>query len=188
MDSFQPGAQQLSDYRRLEKAVNRSLYIDITESAATHKLVRRLLTAFWDTILGCLGTVFRVDSITNELSNAIAINALLGNDNKTMNSRKEMVFPINCRFSIIIESIELKITLSLDGLQMAAKLCIQLGLQSRCDTVFELLALSVIDTKSQLNVGTPNKTIKQIRRSVIEVIKNRQPFSLHTSHVLSLQV
>ena len=79
-------------------------------------------------------------------------------------------------------------TLSLDGLQMAAKLCIQLGLQSRCDTVFELLALSVIDTKSQLNSESPNRKIRQIGRSVIEAIKNRQPFSLHTSHVLSLQV
>jgi hypothetical protein len=76
----------------------------------------------------------------------------------------------------------------LDGLQIAAKLCIQLGLQSRCDTVFELLALSVIQTQNNINNDSVNKKTKKMKRSVIEAIKNRSPFSLHTSHVLSLQV
>ena len=79
----------------------------------------------------------------------------------------------------------------MDGLQTAAKLCIQLSLQSRCDTIFQLLALSIIDIKSEINsepiMQTKNRHTFS-KRTVIEVIKNRLPISLHTSHVLSLQV
>lgn len=169
LDSCQPGAQQLSDYRRLERAVTQTQEKQ-PQTEAAHKLGRRLLTAFWDTILGCLGTVFRADCNTKELISSNALNILLGSDNKLMTAKKQMI------------------TSSLDGLQIAAKLCIQLGLQSRCDTVFELLALSVLQTQSNTNNNLISKKTKQMKRSVIEAIKNRSSFCLHTSHVLSLQV
>ncbi|CAG2100991.1 unnamed protein product [Medioppia subpectinata] len=120
LGSCEPGAQQLSDYRRLEKAVTNHIVSERdTESSAAHKLVRRLLTAFWDSILGCLGIVFRGDFShkSGELKASVAFNNLLGSDAKAIMNRKMMI------------------TSTLDGLQIAAKLCIQLGLQSRCDKV-----------------------------------------------------
>jgi hypothetical protein len=103
LESCEPGAQQLSDYRRLGRAVTSHLLQEkLPEREAAHKLVRRLLTAFWGSILGCLGAVFRADCNTSELITSNALNILLGSDNKFMTAKKEMVFFIQ---SLILNSI-----------------------------------------------------------------------------------
>lgn len=77
---------------------------------------------------------------------------------------------------------------SLEGLQISAKLCIQLGLQPRCDKIFELLTLSVDQSDIQLKAELYDLKSRQTGRSILEAIRSRCTSGLHTSSVLSIQV
>ncbi|XP_026279245.2 brefeldin A-inhibited guanine nucleotide-exchange protein 3 [Frankliniella occidentalis] len=112
LDSNQPGGQLLSDCRRLERATTQ---VEISpEVEAGIKLSRRVLTCCWDSMLAVLSSMLEGSSRVASV--------------RTGNSRDD-----SRRYREAVVS-------SLEGLQRAAKLANILGMQSRCGSLFSLLA------------------------------------------------
>uniref|UniRef100_T1J3I1 SEC7 domain-containing protein n=1 Tax=Strigamia maritima TaxID=126957 RepID=T1J3I1_STRMM len=151
-----PGDQLLSDYRRLEKAA-----FNVESSGpvkAGLKYSRRLLTACWGRVIEVLSAL-----LTDKDSVGISTNLgiLLGTDVAKEENKKARE----------------AVALSLEGLQKAARLCNILGLQSRCGSVFQLLANAscpVLDLEPQ----------KKKRR----MANKSKKLQLHVSHALSMDV
>ncbi|GFX32652.1 brefeldin A-inhibited guanine nucleotide-exchange protein 3 [Trichonephila clavipes] len=101
-----PGAQQLADFRRLEKAVINNQSSPNIE--AGRKFSRRLLTCCWETVLEVLSVLLNG---TNSCGISSTVGFLLGTEGAKEEHRRTK--------DAIAES--------LDGLQRAAKLCNNLG-------------------------------------------------------------
>ena len=117
--------QELSDYRKLTQASNLSLNLSTPKTEAGKRLTRRTLQVFWNSILSILESFFKSNCDSN-LNHSLFFLNLMGNDiQKETKERKELI--IRC----------------LDTLQKTAQMCIFLGLQSRCDGIFNLLSQSI---------------------------------------------
>lgn len=168
LGSTQPGAQQLSDYRRLERAAS---HLEVTgEIAAGMKFSRRVLTACWDTMLEVLSVLLNG---TNSCGVSSSLGFLLGTDSAKEEHRK-------ARDAVAD---------SLDGLQRAAKLCNTLGLQSRCGAIFAQLAgASCPLPNASLSRDSRFRASKKDRLKKSVLPGRGRSLRLHTSHVLSMEV
>ncbi|XP_064488715.1 brefeldin A-inhibited guanine nucleotide-exchange protein 3-like isoform X2 [Ornithodoros turicata] len=168
LGSTRQGAQQLSDYRRLERATT---HLEMTSvMAAGMKFSRRVLTACWDTMLEVLSVLLNG---TNSCGVSSSLGFLLGTDSAKEEHRR-------ARDAVAD---------SLDGLQRAAKLCNTLGLQSRCGAIFALLAgasCPLSSTPSMIQSRTALSKKARIKKSVLP--GRSKSLRLHTSHVLSMEV
>ncbi|CAL1288840.1 unnamed protein product [Larinioides sclopetarius] len=162
-----PGAQQLADFRRLEKAIiNNQSSPDIE---AGRKFSRRILTCCWDTVLEVLSVLLNG---TNSCGISSTVGFLLGTEGAKEEHRKTK--------DAIAES--------LDGLQRAAKLCNNLGLQSCCSAVFSQLAeascpLSEDTIFPQISAKSENRNFKKSLLS-----GRNKALRLHASQILSMDV
>ncbi|GFT42290.1 brefeldin A-inhibited guanine nucleotide-exchange protein 3 [Nephila pilipes] len=162
-----PGAQQLADFRRLEKAVINNQSSPNVE--AGRKFSRRILTCCWETVLEVLSVLLNG---TNSCGISSTVGFLLGTEGAKEEHRKTK--------DAIAES--------LDGLQRAAKLCNNLGLQSCCSAVFAQLAtascpLSEDTIFPQISVKFENRHFKKSLLS-----GRNKALRLHTSQILSMDV
>ncbi|KAG8200080.1 hypothetical protein JTE90_001936 [Oedothorax gibbosus] len=162
-----PGTQQLADYRRLEKAVINSHSSPKIE--AGRKFSRRILTCCWETVLEVLSVLLNG---TNSCGISSIVGFLLGTEGAKEEHRKTK--------DAIAES--------LDGLQRAAKLCNDLGLQSCCSAVFSQLAiascpLSEATIFPQISFKFENRHFKK------SLLPGRsKALRLHASQLLSMDV
>ncbi|KAF8773258.1 Brefeldin A-inhibited guanine like protein [Argiope bruennichi] len=162
-----PGAQQLADFRRLEKAVINNQSSPNIE--AGRKFSRRILTCCWDTVLEVLSVLLNG---TNSCGISSTVGFLLGTEGAKEEHRKTK--------DAIAES--------LDGLQRAAKLCNNLGLQSCCSAVFAQLAgascpLSEDAIFPQIPAKFENRNFKK------SLLSGRsKALRLHASQILSMDV
>ncbi|GFR02809.1 brefeldin A-inhibited guanine nucleotide-exchange protein 3, partial [Trichonephila clavata] len=162
-----PGAQQLADFRRLEKAVINNQSSPNIE--AGRKFSRRILTCCWETVLEVLSVLLNG---TNSCGISSTVGFLLGTEGAKEEHRRTK--------DAIAES--------LDGLQRAAKLCNNLGLQSCCSAVFAQLAtascpLSEDTIFPQISIKLENRHFKK------SLLSGRsKALRLHTSQILSMDV
>lgn len=161
----------MSDYRRLER-INPSLdpsRHDIQDaSRAGEKLVKRFLLAFWESTLHVLSVFLcgeNEDEAPNKLLNLLNIS----------DGSKELAIKRNAVAS------------SLDGLQIAARLCIRLGLQSKCEPVYELLSLCCSYGSDKIK-SRNGKHPKKTGASMLHMFGGKSALRLHVSHVLSMEV
>ncbi|XP_034951674.1 brefeldin A-inhibited guanine nucleotide-exchange protein 3 [Chelonus insularis] len=149
----QRGGQLLSDYRRLEKAqLSRSEATPEEEAGA--KLSRRVLTCCWTSMMTVLTA--GLNPVKEDTSKGI-----LNRDNARRGVRDTVV-------------------LALEGLHKAATLSNVLGLQSRCGSIFALLA----------KAACTEPAISKLRRTkdVLRLKLQNRATNLHTSHALSMEV
>lgn len=159
------------------------------ETEAGRKLARRILSEFWDSFLVIFGATLRsssggdlagtepgaATSATQRYTDygfgdshalysyySFRLTSLLSGDGGKLAAKREAV------------------TDSLESLQLSAKLCIQLGLQSRCGHVFQLLASASCPAMSSDSVEVNDTRGKRSTRS--------KSTPLHVSHILSMEV
>ncbi|KFM57850.1 Brefeldin A-inhibited guanine nucleotide-exchange protein 3, partial [Stegodyphus mimosarum] len=162
-----PGAQQLSDYRRLERAIVNTQSSPRKE--AGRKFGRRILTCCWETVLEVLSVLLNG---TNSCGISSTIGFLLGTEGAKEEHRKTK--------DAIAES--------LDGLQRAAKLCNMLGLQSSCSAVFAQLALASCPLSEDVfpQMACKAEYRQQFKKSLIP--GRNKALRLHCCHILSMDV
>lgn len=131
------GSQALSDYRRIRNAFGSHGSADLDIIVENGKsLVKKIFSAFWNSILTIFSSLFRDDQ---------DIQKLLIVEKENAEQRETLV---KC----------------LDALQTSAKLCIILGFQPRCHAIFDLLTKSVI--KSEIESATNFKSkIRMVRKN-----------------------
>ncbi|GIX96960.1 brefeldin A-inhibited guanine nucleotide-exchange protein 3 [Caerostris darwini] len=162
-----PGSQQLSDFRRLEKAVINNQSSPHVE--AGRKFSRRILTCCWETVMEVSSVLLNG---TNSCGISSTVGFLLGTEGAKEEHRRTK--------DAIAES--------LDGLQRAARLCNELGLQSCCSAVFAQLAtascpLSDDSLFPKISSKFENKHFKK------SLLSGRsKALRLHASHILSMDV
>nr|XP_012139753.1 PREDICTED: brefeldin A-inhibited guanine nucleotide-exchange protein 3 isoform X3 [Megachile rotundata] len=147
------GGQLLSDYIRLEKA-QLSRTEPTPEAEAGAKLSRRVLTCCWGSMMTVL---------------TIGLNPPKEENNKGILSRDGGR-----------RGIRDTVVLSLEGLHKAAALSNILGLQSRCGSIFALLAKAAC-TEQSISKITRTKDVLRLK------LQNRAT-NIHTSHALSMDV
>lgn len=149
----QRGGQLLSDYRRLEKA-QLSHSEPTPEADAGAKLSRRVLTCCWTSMITVLTA--GLNPVKEETNKGI-----LNRDNGRRGVRDTVV-------------------LALEGLHKAATLSNILGLQSRCGSIFALLA----------KAACTEPAISKLRRTkdVLRLKLQNRATNIHTSHALSMEV
>ncbi|XP_035228366.1 brefeldin A-inhibited guanine nucleotide-exchange protein 3-like [Stegodyphus dumicola] len=162
-----PGAQQLSDYRRLERAIVNTQ--SSPKKEAGRKFSRRILTCCWETVLEVLSVLLNG---TNSCGISSTIGFLLGTEGAKEEHRKTK--------DAIAES--------LDGLQRAAKLCNMLGLQSSCSAVFAQLALASCPLSEDVfpQMACKAEYRQQFKKSLIP--GRNKALRLHCCHILSMDV
>ncbi|XP_063984842.1 brefeldin A-inhibited guanine nucleotide-exchange protein 3 [Diachasmimorpha longicaudata] len=149
----QRGGQLLSDYRRLEKAqLSRSEPTPEAEAGA--KLSRRVLSCCWASMMTVLTA--GLHPVKEEFNKG-----LLNRDNTCRGVRDTVV-------------------LALEGLHKAATLSNILGLQSRCGSIFALLA----------KAACTEPAISKLKRTkdVLRLKLQNRATNIHTSHALSMEV
>nr|XP_034180603.1 brefeldin A-inhibited guanine nucleotide-exchange protein 3 isoform X1 [Osmia lignaria]XP_034180604.1 brefeldin A-inhibited guanine nucleotide-exchange protein 3 isoform X1 [Osmia lignaria] len=147
------GGQLLSDYIRLERA-QLSRTEPTPEAEAGAKLSRRVLTCCWGSMMTVL---------------TIGLNPPKEENNKGILSRDGGR-----------RGIRDTVVLSLEGLHKAAALSNILGLQSRCGSIFALLAKAAC-TEQSISKITRTKDVLRLK------LQNRAT-NIHTSHALSMDV
>ncbi|XP_063243212.1 brefeldin A-inhibited guanine nucleotide-exchange protein 3 [Bacillus rossius redtenbacheri] len=164
LGSSQQGGQLLTDCQRLEKAAARC---DTSpEVDAGVKLSRRVLSCCWGSMLAVLSARLRDPGGRPGVASSLAV--LLGSGSAREEHRR-------ARDGIVA---------SLEGLQRASTLSNVLGLQSRCGTIFSLLAgascpRDVDGSDERPPIG------RRLRRPSLGLL-HRHERRLHTSHVLSM--
>ncbi|KAG8035626.1 hypothetical protein G9C98_001054 [Cotesia typhae] len=149
----QRGGQLLADYRRLEKAqLSRSEPTPEAEAGA--KLSRRILTCCWGSMMTVLTA--GLNPAKEETNKGIL------NRDTTRRGVKDTV------------------VLALEGLHKAATLSNILGLQTRCGSIFGLLA----------KAACTEPAISKLRRTkdVLRLKLQNRATNIHTSHALSMEV
>ncbi|KAF4525743.1 hypothetical protein B566_EDAN002003 [Ephemera danica] len=152
------GGQMLADCRRLQRAASHS---DTTLE------VEAVLTCCWSSMITVLSATLGDGSTEPGLGAASTSLRLLLGSERARNKHKRM------REAVVT---------SLEGLQKAARLSNVLGLQSRCGSVFHLLATASCQEE---NLNKPELKRHRLRR--IKLLQ-RGPERLHTSHALSMDV
>ncbi|XP_067003777.2 brefeldin A-inhibited guanine nucleotide-exchange protein 3 [Anabrus simplex] len=167
LDSCQQGGQLLSDCQRLEKA---AAHNEVTaEVDAGVKLSRRILSCCWDSMLSVLSVMLGEHSASLGVTSSLAL--LLGSEGAREEHRR-------ARDSVVA---------SLEGLHKAARLSNVLGLQTRCGSIFSLLAAASCPTPA--DTATKPTSMRRRLRRPREMLKLLQrPEKLHTSHALSMDV
>ncbi|XP_012270259.1 brefeldin A-inhibited guanine nucleotide-exchange protein 3 [Orussus abietinus] len=150
----QRGGQLLSDYRRLERA-QLSRNEPTPEAEAGAKLSRRVLTCCWASMMTVLAS---------GLSPCKDENTTKGILNKEGGRR----------------GVKDTVVLALEGLHKAATLSNVLGLQSRCGSIFGLLA----------KASCTEQSISKLRRTkdVLRLKLQNRATNIHTSHALSMEI
>ncbi|CAG5092160.1 Similar to Arfgef3: Brefeldin A-inhibited guanine nucleotide-exchange protein 3 (Mus musculus) [Cotesia congregata] len=149
----QRGGQLLADYRRLEKAqLSRSEPTPEAEAGA--KLSRRILSCCWGSMMTVLTA--GLNPAKEETNKGI-----LNRDTTRRGVRDTVV-------------------LALEGLHKAATLSNILGLQTRCGSIFGLLA----------KAACTEPAISKLRRTkdVLRLKLQNRATNIHTSHALSMEV
>ncbi|XP_008550828.1 brefeldin A-inhibited guanine nucleotide-exchange protein 3 [Microplitis demolitor] len=149
----QRGGQLLSDYRRLERAqLSRSEPTPEAEAGA--KLSRRILTCCWGSMMTVL---------------TAGLNPAKEETNKGILNR-----------DTARRGIRDTVVLALEGLHKAATLSNILGLQTRCGSIFALLA----------KAACTEPAISKLRRTkdVLRLKLQNRATNIHTSHALSMEV
>ncbi|XP_071040403.1 brefeldin A-inhibited guanine nucleotide-exchange protein 3 [Parasteatoda tepidariorum] len=162
-----PGTQQLADYRRLEKAVvNNQISPNIE---AGKKFSRRILTCCWETILEVLSVLLNG---TNSCGISSTLGFLLGTEGAKEEHRRTKD----------------AIADSLDGLQRAAKLCNNLGLQSCCNSVFSQLATASCPLSEDMLFPQLSSKFegRQFKKTLLP--GRSKTLRLHSSQILSMDV
>ncbi|XP_054716947.1 brefeldin A-inhibited guanine nucleotide-exchange protein 3-like [Uloborus diversus] len=162
-----PGAQQLADYRRLERAIVNTQSTPNVD--AGRKFSRRILTCCWDTMLEVLSVLLNG---TNSCGISSTIGFLLGTEGAKEEHRRTK--------DAIAEN--------LDGLQRAAKLCNILGLQSNCSAVFAQLAIASCPLSEDTIFPKLSKLEyhQHFKKSLIP--GRSKTLRLHASQILSMDV
>lgn len=165
LNSEKPGDQLLSDYRRLEKAATNDADTTAVVKAGM-KFSRCVLTCCWNNLLEVLSFLLNGKNSIGITSNICLI---LGMESAKEDHRKTRD----------------AVASSLEGLHKAAQLCNILGLQSRCNAVFALLAdvscPAAADSKATSGGG-------RIRKKNSFINRPNKSLRLHVAHVLSMDV
>uniref|UniRef100_T1KAA6 SEC7 domain-containing protein n=1 Tax=Tetranychus urticae TaxID=32264 RepID=T1KAA6_TETUR len=164
-DSDTPGSYELSDYRKLTQT-SLQLTNPVNDGQNVGRIIaRRVLDTFWDSIISIMESIFTSDANSSNQSPFLLI---LNHGSEKDNTERRSIL-INC----------------LATLQTASKLCIALGLQSRCNGIFHLLSrsilvspLSKIDKENDIWIENKGAKSNQSKKT---------PISLHVSQVLSLR-
>ncbi|XP_077540240.1 brefeldin A-inhibited guanine nucleotide-exchange protein 3 isoform X1 [Haemaphysalis longicornis] len=170
LGSDQLGSRQLSDYRRLERAATNIVFTP--HMMAGMKFSRHVLTGCWDLMLEVLSVLLNG---TNSCGVASSLGLLLGTDGAREEHRRAREAVANC----------------LDGLQVAAKLCNVLGLQTKCGAIFAQLAAASCPSLDPDGSGgghsrRPASKRDRLRKTVLS--GRHKSVRLHASHVLSMDV
>lgn len=168
LGSSEQGGQLLSDYKRLERAVS-NIHCSPAREAGM-KFTRLVLTSFWDIVLDIPSLLLNG---TNECGITDNLGLILGTEGAKEDNRR----------------IKEAVAESLDALQIAARLCNLLGLQSSCGAVFEQLAVASCPLNQESSfIGNANQKRPKLRLKKSVLNNWTKCIRLHPSHILSLDV
>ncbi|RWS16722.1 brefeldin A-inhibited guanine nucleotide-exchange protein 3-like protein [Dinothrombium tinctorium] len=150
------GAYELSDFKKITHSTSLHSLNTSSELESSKVIVKLLITKFWSSISTILSSLFMNDSEMNTTQSLLTL--LLSDFQKEYLEKRETL--IQC----------------LEALQTTARICILLGLQSKCNGIFDML------TKSITNPYIDGNNKKKGFYTEIGFTP-----CLHSSQVLSLQ-